>query len=411
MHSKKSLLFHENHPWQKSQQTDNFDVTMGSFDGAETCELIGTYILNKTQNVINNSDIGLYRDDGLAVLKNRSLCQANRFAKQLTAIFQDIGLKITTTICSKVINFLDVTFNIDTGTYKPFMKPNNRILYVNKHSNHPNNIITRIPHSVNTRLSNISSDQHQFDTSAQEYQDAITNAGYDYRLKFENRPERKNKRTRKIIWYNPPFSKHVQTTVGKQFLHLIDKHFPKHNKLHKIFNRNTIKVSYSCMDNVGKIINAHNKAKLQEENTAMDKCNCKQPNECPLSGNCLIDNIVYKATVHTAQGTPKSYIGLCETDFKRRFNNHKLSFTHEDKKQTTQLSKHIWTLKNKNIDFRIKWTVLKKTKSYSNITKRCQLCLWEKYFIIMSDKATTLNKRSELLNKCRHSSKFLLKNL
>ena len=144
MHSKKSLLFHENHPWQKSQQTDNFDVTMGSFDGAETCELIGTYIVNKTQNVINNNDIGLYRDDGLAVLKNRSLCQANRFANQLTAIFQDIGLKITTKICSKVINFLDVTFNIDTGTYKPFMKPNNRILYVNKHSNHPNNIITRI---------------------------------------------------------------------------------------------------------------------------------------------------------------------------------------------------------------------------------------------------------------------------
>ena len=252
------------HPWQKSQQTDNFDVTMGSFDGAETCELIGTYILNKTQNILNNNDIGLYRDDGLAARKIRSLCQANRFAKQLTAIFQDIGLKITTTICSKVINFLDVTFNIDTGTYKPFMKPNNRILYVNKHSNHPNNTITRIPHSVSTRLSNISSDQHQFDTSVQEYQDAITNAGYDYRLKFENRPQRKNKRTRKIIWYNPPFSKHVQTTVGKQFLHLIDKYFPKHNKLHNIFNHNTIKVSYSCMDNVGKIINAHNKAKLQE---------------------------------------------------------------------------------------------------------------------------------------------------
>ena len=101
------------------------------------------------------------------------------------------------------------------------------------------------------------------------------------------------------------------------------------------------------MDNVGKIINAHNKAKLQEENTAMDKCNCKKPNECPLSGNCLIDNIVYKASVHTAQGTPKSYIGLCETDFKRSFNNHKLSFTHEDKKQTTHLSKHIWTLKTR----------------------------------------------------------------
>ena len=86
-----------------------------------------------------------------------------------------------------------------------------------------------------------------------------------------------------------------------------------------------------------------------------------------------------------------------------------LKYDTVDLKQTTELSKHIWTLKNKNIDFRIEWTVLKKTKSYSNITKRCQLCLWEKYFIIMSDKAITLNKRSELLNKCRNSSKFLLK--
>ena len=68
--------------------------------------------------------------------------------------------------------------------------------------------------------------------------------------------------------YNPPFSEHVQTSIGKQFLHilLVDKHFPKHNILHKIFNRNTIKVTYSCMDHVGKITNAHNKAKLQAEN-------------------------------------------------------------------------------------------------------------------------------------------------
>ena len=152
-------------------------------------------------------------------------------------------------------------------------------------------------------------------------------------LKFENHTQCKNKRTRKIIWYNPPFSKHVQTSVRKQFLHLIDKHFPKHNILHKIFNRNTIKVSYSCLDNVGKIINAHNKAKLQvTENSAMNKCNCKQTIECPLSANCLIDNIVYKATVDTAQGSFKSYIGFCEMHFKKRFNNYKSSFIHENKK-------------------------------------------------------------------------------
>ena len=61
---------------------------------------------------------------------------------------------------------------------------------------------------------------------------------------------RKRKRTRKIIWYNPPFSKNVDTNIDKTFLKLIDKHFPKRSQLHKIFNRNTIKVSYSCVDNV-----------------------------------------------------------------------------------------------------------------------------------------------------------------
>jgi hypothetical protein len=57
-------------------------------------------------------------------------------------------------------------------------------------------------------------------------------------------------RQRKIIWFNPPFSKSVNTNIGWEFLSLIDKHFPLQHKLHKIFNRNTVKISYSCMNNV-----------------------------------------------------------------------------------------------------------------------------------------------------------------
>ena len=52
-----------------------------------------------------------------------------------------------------------------------------------------------------------------------------------------------------ILWYNPPFSKNTNTNIGHKFLALIDKHFPKDHKLRKIFNRNTIKISYSCMNN------------------------------------------------------------------------------------------------------------------------------------------------------------------
>ena len=45
-----------------------FDVTMGSYDGAETCELIGAYMLSLIAPKFKN-EVGLYRDDGLAICK------------------------------------------------------------------------------------------------------------------------------------------------------------------------------------------------------------------------------------------------------------------------------------------------------------------------------------------------------
>ena len=58
--------------------------------------------------------------------------------------------------------------------------------------------------------------------------------------------ETKN-RKRNIIWFNPPFSKNVSTNIGKNFLNLINKHFPINNEYRKIFNHNTLKISYSCI--------------------------------------------------------------------------------------------------------------------------------------------------------------------
>ena len=61
-----------------------------------------------------------------------------------------------------------------------------------------------------------------------------------------------------MIWFNPLYSGNVVTKVGKHFLSLLDKHFPPHNKFHKIFNRNTVKISYSYLPNMKTIINSHN---------------------------------------------------------------------------------------------------------------------------------------------------------
>ena len=122
-------------------------------------------------------------------------------------------------------------------------------------------------------------------------------------------------------------------------------------------------------------------------------CNCRNKNTCPLEGNCNTRNIVYQAEVTTPQ-TKETYIGLCDTTFKERYRtcmHHTCSFRNERYKTVTELSKHIWILKERNINYQIKWRKEKQARSYSNGNKDCNLCLWEKYFIICKPEMSTLH--------------------
>jgi len=119
-----------------------------------------------------------------------------------------------------------------------------------------------------------------------------------------------------ILWYNPPFSKNVNTNIGHRFLSLVDKHFPKDHKLRKIFSRNTIKISYSCMNNTKQIIDNHNKCILNSskhgDETAdnpVDKksCNCRQKITCPLNGNCFNHQSSTKPPPHATTITPQKH--------------------------------------------------------------------------------------------------------
>ncbi len=85
---------------------------MGSFDGAEICELVGLYALNKLRTRFGNNNIGLYRDDGLALIEGTSLRLADKARKDLCSAFQELGLKITAEVNYKIVNFLDVTLNL-----------------------------------------------------------------------------------------------------------------------------------------------------------------------------------------------------------------------------------------------------------------------------------------------------------
>lgn len=413
LHAKRSLLFSDNCPWEKKSANNQFDVTMGSFDGAETCELVGCYLLSLLTKKYGQN-IGLYRDDGLAAF-NAKPREMERIKKEICKVFRDNDLKITVEANTTKVNFLDVTLDLKSGKFYPYMKEGNIPLYVHQESNHPPSILRNIPESINKRLSEISSDKESFDSAKGVYQEALDKSGYHHKLSFTpsqaSRPQ--NTRRRNILWFNPPFSKNVATNVGKCFLSLIDKNFPKSNPLHKIFNRNTLKLSYSCMGNIKTIISNHNKAEINKATRTNDQkknCNCRKPNLCPMDGNCNAENVIYQAEVTTST-TKETYIGLCDTTFKLRYRNHICSFRNERYKHATELSKHIWSLKDQKIAYQIKWRKIKQARSYSNVSKRCNLCLWEKFFILRRPEMSTLNSRNELVSGCRHARKFLLKNV
>ena len=289
INSKHSLLFSKGQPWEKRNSTSNFDVTMGSYDGAETCELVGCYLLSQLKQ-IPGIEIGLYRDDGLAVL-NQTPRQIEKAKKQICQIFANNNLKITVDANKKVVNFLDVTLDLNTGKFKPYSKPSTTPLYVHSQSNHPPNILRNIPVAINRRLSSVSFDHEVFNEASAPYQEALRKSGYAFKLEFkpppQQPPSQKCKRQRNVICFDPPYNKSVKTNIGRAFISLIERSFPAGHKLRKIFNRNTIKLSYSCMPNVKQIIDGHNKAILkiaeiaQPQKNEGNTCSCRKKRRLP----------------------------------------------------------------------------------------------------------------------------------
>ena len=95
MHARRTLLFSDEVPWTKKTNGTDFDVPMGSWDGAEVCELVGAFLLSKISDVIDKRDIGLYRNDGLGVMRNIGGPEIERRKKKIIQIFKRYGLSVT----------------------------------------------------------------------------------------------------------------------------------------------------------------------------------------------------------------------------------------------------------------------------------------------------------------------------
>ena len=140
------------------------------------------------------------------------------------------------------------------------------------------------------------------------------------------------------------------------------------------------------MNNTKQIINNHKKHILNSSKHINDttdntntkdtkNCSCRQKFTCPLNGNCLQSSLIYQATItRKDNSTTGTYIRLAENNFKTRYRNHTASFQHTKHRNSTELSKHIWTLKEKNIDHFISWCIISSRSPYNSASKRCNLC-------------------------------------
>ena len=333
-------------------------------------------------------------------------------------IFENNGLKVTIEANAKEVNFLDVTLNLSNSIYKPYMKENNVPLYVHKKSNHPPTVIANIPLGINRRLNSISATKEVFESAAPEYQQALDRSGYDHKLVFEppsaSLTKKKNRR-RNTTWFNPPFSLNVKSNVGKDFLKLIETAFPPSNPLHKLFTRQTLKLSYKCMPSMAQAISRHNAQLLKgdQQLPSHPACNCRAGvAKCPVQGDCQRSGVVYKATVtDTSTGANNTYIGMTGRRFKDRWQEHKHDAKSVSGKEKTKLSAHIWEMKDRGAIHETSWELIDKAATYNPTTRKCLVCLKEKYHIMYSEDPHLLNQRQEVFSSCRHMAPKRLSNV
>lgn len=155
---------------------------------------------------MNREQFGLYRDDGLAAIRGTSGRKLDKLRKDIIQLFQEEGLRITIESNLTVTDYLDVTLDLLKNKYYPFRKPENKALYINAKSNHPQNIIKELPKMISRRVADLSCNEEEFLKAKPMYESALKESGHTTEFSYVKSNEKK-KRNRRVVWFNPPFSK------------------------------------------------------------------------------------------------------------------------------------------------------------------------------------------------------------
>ena len=166
---------------------------------------------------------------------------------------------------------------------------------------------------------------------------------------------------------------------------------------------------------MGAQVARHNSKILRANSDAPQKpppsCNCQtsKKGECPLPGACNQEGVIYQATVENSKGEKETYVGLAEK-FKKRFYKHKASLETKNSDNTTTLSAHFWAEFEQGRAPKVTWKVLERNiPPFNPVTEKCQLCIREKFYIVLRPHVATLNQRQEIFSNCRHKESRLLK--
>ena len=127
----------------------------------------------------------------------------------------------------------------------------------------------------------------------------MNKSGLKVHFKYnKNQQEKSKKINLKILFATKQYPQMLQ-----KYFWLINRHFPKSHRLHKIFNRNTVKVSYSCMQNMSKIYKGHNSKITSTLSKQLTLCNCWVKGECTMDGKCQTMDAVYDCHVTSFRTT------------------------------------------------------------------------------------------------------------
>ena len=157
---------------------------MGAYDSAQVVDLVGIYILDTLGRIVNSKQVGLFSRDGIIQIRDSNGPKTSSIQKKIIRAFKILVFRIQIASNLKIVDFLDVTLNLNNGTFKPFSKNDSAPRYINISSNQPISVLRQIPNAVNQRINKLSSCKKIFEENKSRYDDALKNSGFQGRLVY-----------------------------------------------------------------------------------------------------------------------------------------------------------------------------------------------------------------------------------